>query len=48
MEKNPMAEKITSSEVVESLLESPLSTQLTEDELTKFAEQIIEMVNQME
>jgi hypothetical protein len=46
MEKKPAFEKITATEVVESLLESPLSPQLTEAELTEFADRITNMVNQ--
>ncbi|MBI5584029.1 MAG: hypothetical protein HY892_09415 [Deltaproteobacteria bacterium] len=48
MEQDHLAEKITPSEVVESLLESPLSRQLTDDELAEYANQIIKMVNQNE
>jgi len=46
MEKEVLHEKITTSEVVESLLESPLSRQLTEAELTEAADRITKMVNQ--
>jgi hypothetical protein len=46
MEIKPAIEKITASEVVESLLESPLSHQLSEAELTEFADRITKMVNQ--
>ena len=46
MEQDHLVEKITTSEVVESLRESPLSRQLTDDELTEYAQQIINRVNQ--
>lgn len=41
-----MGEKISKLEVVETLMESPLSEQLTEEELTESASRIAEMVNQ--
>ena len=43
-----MSEKITNLEVVQTLLESPLSDQLSEEELAKSTTRITEMVNQTE
>ena len=39
-----MDEKITNLEVMQSLLESPLSSQLSEEELVDFVNKIKEMV----
>ena len=39
-----MDEKITNLEVMQSLLESPLSSQLSEEELAEFVNKIKEMV----
>jgi hypothetical protein len=41
-----MDEKITNLEVMESLLESPLSSQLSEEELADFVNKIKEMVKE--
>jgi len=41
-----MNEKLTNLEVVQSLLESPLSNQLSEEELADFVNKIKEMVNE--
>jgi hypothetical protein len=41
-----MDEKITNLEVIESLLESPLSSQLSEEELADFVNKIKEMVKE--
>jgi hypothetical protein len=41
-----MDEKLTNLEVVQSLLESPLSSQLSEEELADFVNKIKEMVNE--
>jgi hypothetical protein len=41
-----MDEKITNLEVVQSLLESPLSGQLSEEELADFVSKIKEMVSE--
>lgn len=41
-----MDEKITNLEVVQSLLESPLSSQLSDEELADFVNKIKEMVNE--
>lgn len=41
-----MDEKITNLEVMQSLLESPLSSQLSEEELADFVNNIKEMVNE--
>jgi hypothetical protein len=41
-----MEEKITNLEVMQSLLESPLSSQLSEEELADFVNNIKEMVKE--
>jgi hypothetical protein len=41
-----MDEKITNLEVMQSLLESPLSNQLSEEELADFVNKIKEMVRE--